>query len=325
MMKKYVLIYCFSSKIPLLIYLYLHFITKYVKIQENRAFISGQKVQKEKAVGKEFKEISEIKGEKVFREISDVKGSLHFRLENKIDWFAHIHEDIELVYVKRGEATAFCNGVKYDLCDNSFFMVFPNQIHHYVDSVSGEYFVLKINPSQLFAFNSIFLEGDPVSPLWHFEVGEDDNTATLFEMALFEFLRDGYSPIIDAYLTALFGKLFKFYEIEKGKVSRDTVLKILQYCSEHYKEHITVADVASDLSISRSTVSHIFSARLGINFCEYINSLRLSEAEQLLKNGSCSITEISNIAGFTDVRTFNRAFLKRHGVSPSVYRKDLKK
>ncbi len=262
---------------------------------------------------------------KVFREISDIKGALHFKFENKVDYFAHIHEEIELVYIKQGEATAFCNGVKYKLSDNSFFMVFPNQIHHYTESVQGEYIVLKINPAQLLAFNNIFLEGEPVSALWRFEEGEDDNTAYLIETALREFRRDGYSPIIDAYLTALFGKLFKFYKIEKGKVSRDTVLKILQYCSEHYKEHITVTDVASNLSISRSTVSHIFSARLGINFCEYINSLRLSEAEMLLKNGNYSITEISNIAGFSDVRTFNRAFLKRHGVSPSVYRKAFEK
>ena len=276
-------------------------------------------------MAKEYKEVSEIKGEKVFREISDVKGNLHFRLENKVDFFAHIHEDVELVYVKHGEATAYCNGVKYNLCDNSFFMVFPNQIHHYVDSVKGEYMVLKINPSHLLAFNNIFLDGEPVSALWHFEAGEDDNTVYLMQTAYIEFNRDGYGPIIDAYLTALFGKLFKFYEIEKSKVSRDTVLKILQYCSEHYKERIAVSNVANDLSISRSTVSHIFSTRLGINFCEYINSLRLTEAEQMLKSANYSITDISDAAGFSDVRTFNRAFLKRYGVSPSVYRKGLKK
>lgn len=276
-------------------------------------------------MGKEYKKISEIKGEKVFREISDVKGYLHFKFEKKIDFFAHIHEDIELVLVKHGEATAFCNGVKYKLTDNSFFLVFPNQIHHYVDSVRGDYIVLKINPAQLLAFNDIFLEGEPVSALCHFKEGEDDNTISLMETAFGEFRRDGYSPIIDAYLTALFGKLFRFYRIEKSKVSRDATLKILQYCSQHYKEHITVSDVANDLLISRSTVSHIFSTRLGINFCEYINSLRLSEAEQLLKNVNYSITEISNIAGFSDVRTFNRSFLKKHGVSPSVYRKEIKK
>lgn len=281
--------------------------------------------KKEYAVANQYKEISEIKGEKIFREISNIKGVFHFKLEEKLDYFAHIHEDIELVYVKRGDATAFCNGAKYKLTDNSFFMVFPNQIHHYTDSVRGDYFVIKINPSQLLSYNNIFLEGEPVSALWHFEDGEDDNTANLVETAFWEFKRDGHSPIIDAYLTALFGKLLKHYKIEKGKLSRDTVLRILQYCSEHYKERVTVGDVASKLSISRSSVSHIFSSRLGINFCEYINSLRLSEAEQLLKNGNSPITEISDIVGFSDVRTFNRAFLKRQGVSPSVYRKILKK
>lgn len=273
-------------------------------------------------MSKEYKEISELKGEKVFKEINDISGTLHFRYAKKVDFFAHIHEDIELIYVKKGEVSAFCNGTKYTLCDNSFFMVFPNQIHSYTDSVCGDYIVLKINPAQLLAFNNIFFEGEPISALWHFNEGEDDNTAYLIQTALEEFIRDGYSPIIDGYLTALFGKLFKFYKIEKCKVQRDTVFRILQYCSEHYKEHITVGNVATDLSLSRSTVSHIFSSYLGINFCEYINSLRLSEAELLLKNMNYSITEISNISGFSDIRTFNRSFLKRHGVSPSVYRKN---
>ena len=296
-----------------------------LKFKKIGDLFQDKKCKKERAMAKEYKEISEIKGEKVFREISDIKGSLHFKFEKKIDFFAHIHEDIELVYVKKGSATAFCNGIKYTLCDNSFFLVFPNQIHHYVDSEEGVYIVLKINPSQLLSFNNIFLEGEPVSSLWRFEEGRDDNTSYLIETALAEFNRDGYSPIIEAYLTALFGKLFKFYEIEKSRISRDTVLKILQYCSEHYREHITVSKVASDLSISRSTISHIFSTRLGINFCEYINSLRLTEAEQMLRNMNYSVTEISDMSGFSDVRTFNRAFLKRHGISPSVYRKNSKK
>jgi AraC-like DNA-binding protein len=60
-----------------------------------------------------------------------------------------------------------------------------------------------------------------------------------------------------------------------------------------------------------------------MNFCDYINSLRLAEAEKILNNKSYTITEIAGMSGFSTIRTFNRAFLKKYGISPSAYRKQL--
>lgn len=260
--------------------------------------------------------------EKIFREIK--KRYLQFENKVNLDFSPHIHEDIELIYVKKGGGTAFCDGKKYELHENSFFLVFPNQVHHYSEFIDGEYIMLIIKPSRLMSYNDVFLSGEPVSALWHFEENTDDNTAYLLQTAFNEFIRDGYSPIIDAYLTAVFGKLLKFYKIEKGRLSRDNVLQILQYCADHYKENITVGDIADNLHISRSCVSHIFSSRLGMNFCDYINALRLSDAKQFLESKNYSITEISDMSGFATIRTFNRAFLKLYGISPSEYRKFFK-
>ncbi len=197
-------------------------------------------------------------------------------------------------------------------------------MHHYSDCSEGEYIVVIAKASNLFHYEGIFKDGVPNSAVWSFEKGEDDNTVQLLDIAIKEFLRDGYTSIIEAYLTAIFGKLLNFYDIKKTKASHETILQILQYCATHYKEAITVNSVAQNLHLSRSTISHIFSARLSMNFCDYINSLRLIEAEQLLKNKSYSVTEVSYLCGFSTIRTFNRAFLKWYGVSPSDYRKNIK-
>lgn len=258
--------------------------------------------------------------QKVFREI---KKNPVFQYSKCLDFPPHIHDDIELVFVRRGGATAYCDGKKYMLSENSFFLVFPNQVHHYSECLEGEYVVIIIKPSKLFSYKEFFEDGVPSSALWSFEENNDDNTVQLLDIATKEFLRDGYSLVIEAYLTALFGKLLNFYDIKKIKTSHETILQILQYCSSHYKENITVNSVAENLQVSRSTVSHIFSSHLSINFCDYINSLRLIDAEQLLKNKNYSITEISYLCGFSTIRTFNRAFLKRYGVSPSAFKKSL--
>lgn len=257
--------------------------------------------------------------QKIFREIQK---KIIFESRDFLNFPAHIHDDIELVLVKKGGGTAYCDGKKYVLLKNSFFLVFPNQVHHYRECLEGEYIVLIIKPSNLYSYNSVFGEGAPSCALWHFEENDDDNIVHLIDTAMKEFLRDGYSSIIEAYLTAIFGKLLKVYKIEKGRATNDTVLQVLQYCSSHYKEDITLTSVAKKLHISRSTISHIFSLRVCMNFCDYINSLRLTDAEQMLKNKNYSITEISYLCGFSTIRTFNRAFFKRYGVSPSAFRKN---
>ncbi|MBR3961255.1 MAG: helix-turn-helix transcriptional regulator, partial [Clostridia bacterium] len=138
-----------------------------------------------------------------------------------------------------------------------------------------------------------------------------------------ELAHDGRSPIIEAYLTAFFGKLLKKYSIEKSSVKNDTVLKVLHYCKQHYKEDLSLGVVANELHLSRSTLSHIFSNKLQMNFCDYLNSLRLNEAVALMENKNYSITEISYMSGFSTIRTFNRAFVKCYGKSPSAYRKEM--
>ena len=171
----------------------------------------------------------------------------------------------------------------------------------------------------MLGYTRIFEEYTPLSALWTGEAA--DGEAELLQLALKEFERDGDSIIIRSYLTAFMGKLLKHFETQKSRVPHDTVSRILLYCTDHYKDNITIEEVAQNTHLSRSCVSHIFSDRLNINFCDYINSLRLNDAVYMLKNNNDSITKIADMAGFSTIRTFNRAFLKRYGVSPSDYKK----
>ncbi|MBQ8202862.1 MAG: AraC family transcriptional regulator [Clostridia bacterium] len=256
--------------------------------------------------------------ENIFRE---TKSSISFFLCDTPDYPAHIHDDIELVFTVSGAGTAFCDGKRYEVKPNSFFIAFPNQVHHYTDFSEGVYIVLIIKPSRLFSFTNVFLEGVPTSALCQFDENEGEDITGLLKSALKEQEKEAESPIVTALITAVFGKLLRFYHIEKSKVSKNSVLQILEYCANHYKEEISVESVAKALKISRSCVSHVFSKRICINFCDYINSLRLGNAVGLLKSKSYSVTEIADMSGFPSVRTFNRAFRKRYGSSPSEYRR----
>lgn len=256
--------------------------------------------------------------ENIFRE---TKKGFNFFPSVLPDFPAHIHDDIELIFVFEGSGTAFCDGEKYELSSGSFFIAFPNQVHRYSDFSKGNYLVLIIKPSQLLSYNNIFLDGRPSSPVFTPHSEEEKEAIYLFELAYKEFNKNGLSPVVSALITAVFGKLLRFYNVEKSFAAKNTVLQILQYCSAHFKEDITVQSIAKALHISRSSISHTFSNRISMSFNDYINSLRLDEACQHLKNKSLSITEISDLSGFPTVRTFNRVFVKRYGITPTEYRK----
>ena len=167
-----------------------------------------------------------------FRELNQ---QITFMHSIRLDFPSHFHEDIELVYVKNGGGTAFCDGKPYILSKNSFFLVFPNQVHRYVQCSGSEYILLVIKPSKLLANSDIFEQKHPTSALLNFREQSDDNLSSLLEMALTEFERDGHNTVINAYLTAFFEKLLPFYTFEDNGAANDTASQILRYCSEHYR------------------------------------------------------------------------------------------
>ena len=257
--------------------------------------------------------------EKVFREI---KSKISFERRTNLDFPAHIHEDIELVFVKQGRSEAYSNGKKYDLTANTVFLVFPNQVHHYSLCEHGEYIVLIMKAADLLCYNDVFSDGIPDCSVCEINNEQAKIILFLLETALSEYEKDGHDTVIDAYLTAAIGKLLKYYKIDRVKATRNKTLQILAYCSQHHKEPISIDDVANALHISKSTVSDTFSKELSIGFCDYINSLRLTNATKLLIESDHTIAEIASLSGFPTIRTFNRVFSVKYCISPSQYRND---
>ena len=162
----------------------------------------------------------------------EVWTKLYFSRDDNINFPTHVHDDIEIIYVLRGGGTAFCDGKQYSLEAGSIFTVFPNQIHSYVDCPDGEYILLIINPSRLLYLEDFIRSRIPVSAL----CTGSPTLSRLLSDALTEFLEASDSHIIDGYLTAFLGKLFRSVSFQQRSDFSDTVSRILQYCTQHYQE-----------------------------------------------------------------------------------------
>ena len=96
---------------------------------------------------------------------------------------------------------------------------------------------------------------------------------------------------------------------------------VIQYCARNFTKDLSLSILEVELHLSKYYISHLFGDKLGVRFNDYINSLRISESCRLLRTSDMSITEISSASGFGTLRTFNRAFIKQMGMSPSEYKK----
>ena len=82
----------------------------------------------------------------------------------------------------------------------------------------------------------------------------------------------------------------------------------------------SVDELASELALSRRQLSRKFQSIIGLAPGEFICSIRLKRAAQLLKDSQYNISEISDIVGFSTIRSFNQNFKDEFGLTPTQYR-----
>ena len=105
----------------------------------------------------------------------------------------------------------------------------------------------------------------------------------------------------------------------------DTVCQAITYIKEHYKEKISLTDIAEALNFSISHLSRCFKKETGESVVSYINRIRMEQAKKLMKEGKLSLNEISLEIGVPNYNYFYTMFKETFGISPSDYTKKLDK
>ena len=111
-------------------------------------------------------------------------------------------------------------------------------------------------------------------------------------------------------------KSMEAYETENDARMRE----IMQYVLANLDQEISLNELAEQMFVSTSTLSRIFKKNTGVYFADYVMQLRIKTALGLLKYSEQNMTQIAMTAGFSNSASFNRAFRKVMGETPSEYR-----
>lgn len=100
------------------------------------------------------------------------------------------------------------------------------------------------------------------------------------------------------------------------------VEKAVAYIQANLRITLTIEQISSRLFVSESKLRTVFQKETGVPVGQYIDSLVLQKAQQLLRQSNLSIGEISSQLGFCDQFYFSRRFKEKLGLTPSAYRKN---
>lgn len=236
----------------------------------------------------------------------------------------HWHNSVEVLCVLEGTLQLFVNARSHTIRDGECIAISSGMIHD-VANTPNRTLVLQIPLRILSPFVS-------APQLLHFHVSKNKN-AKAYEHLVNQFMqmnqiirnkKEGY--LFDSEITLIkILKLLVLYFTEKEPLQSrisSNIQDLLIYINEHYKEPLSVQNLAKIVGYNANYLSRIFHTQMGTTLNEYIYRVRLTHFREALFNTDSSIKELMLECGLKNQRTTREIFQKIYGTLPLEARKN---
>lgn len=235
----------------------------------------------------------------------------------------HLHEYFELEIVLGGSGEQNLNGSIYPLTPGTLYFITPIDFHAvtpkgHLDILNVAFAESLISPQ----LQSHFLNRR--EDLIFSSPEEADSMAMLIARLEQECKRlDGFADTARKNLLELL--MFPIARSMKSdtdlqRPSSNRVQDSMRYLFRHFREDVTLAEVAEKSGYTPNYFSHLFHDSCGIRFVDFLARLRLNYARTMLLTTNQSVSQIAQSSGFSSSSNFFRAFRKDTGLSPLEYR-----
>lgn len=233
----------------------------------------------------------------------------------------HLHASVEVIYILSGELTMTINDKTKNLQPGDLAVSYPNDIHSYNTETDSNSLIMIFTPEIINSYFSSRMDKTLETPFLNEDILSKD-IVQLINMLLDEYKTSNNKYVIKGLLYSIFGKLDCHFHLKDSKYQyNNTIQNLLRYIDSHYSENISLQSIADALGYSKFYLSRIFSNKIGYQFNDYVNRLRMNKAEKLLLSTDMSISTISMECGFESLRNFNRVFKEYKELTPTEFRK----
>lgn len=112
---------------------------------------------------------------------------------------------------------------------------------------------------------------------------------------------------------------------KEEKTVNPVAREAISYIKNHYQENFSQTELAEKLGVNPSYLSRLLKKDTGHNFMEILTECRISRAKELLLQPGTKVVEVCSQVGYPDYTYFYQVFKKAEGISPSEYKKQVKK
>lgn len=135
--------------------------------------------------------------------------------------------------------------------------------------------------------------------------------------------RIGYEEFLNMDLRYIFLTINRFIR-EKNDVGvgmLDEIERATYYFNEHYNQQIVIEEYAKSRAMTANWFTQNFKKITRLTPMQYILSLRITNAKNLIDNTDYNMTKVAELVGYDDSMYFSRVFKKHTGMSPTEYKK----
>ncbi|KRF39851.1 helix-turn-helix domain-containing protein [Paenibacillus sp. Soil787] len=245
----------------------------------------------------------------------------------------HYHEHYEIYYLFAGERYFYIENRTYHVKKGSLIFIKKHDIHKTLEGG-------KLHERAIVYFTDAFLEpyrGSHLdlllSPFMQINRVIDFNNLeqNYIENLLFQMNNEYTNPNRHGqalYFETLLVQLLLFASRKAADTAETAYLpmnkkiaEITEYCNTHYMKILTMKEASAQFFISPFHFSRLFKRYTGFNFTEYILTLRIREAQRLLRETSSKVIDIAESVGYLNITHFNRKFKQVTKMSPLEYKK----
>ncbi|MBE5733077.1 MAG: AraC family transcriptional regulator [Clostridiales bacterium] len=220
----------------------------------------------------------------------------------------------QILLISEGNGRVSCNGKTFPLYRGCAFYTAPNVPCSYVSDNGMTSAFLTVNGISAKMLEENFSENG-------FLYRNDVDTEKLLSF-LNNFIYEYTNSATQARTSALAYSFFLDFFTESNSKNLDYLEKIYRYITSHFASALKLEDLAKISCVSVSKLCHDFKKRYSVSIFEYIVSLRLSYAYELLSNSpNVAIQFVAKNCGFEDLGYFCKAYKKQYGITPSQTKK----